>query len=91
MGFDRGLPFERYEYIEIEFLEPDQSLRVPHRLAPERPDDVIYFVVGNDGDGVIYDARRFDPDTEWTVGSIVLRASRAPCTVVLLLAVRRAV
>jgi hypothetical protein len=86
---DRGLPFDRYEYIEVEFLEPDQNLRIAHTLAPEVPDDVVYLVVGNDGDGVIYDARRFDPTVDWTTGSIVLRASRAPATVVLLLAIRR--
>jgi hypothetical protein len=83
----RGLPFLDYEYHIVEFIEPDQNLRIFHALYPESADQVGYLVLNNDGGGVVYDPRRDDPTSKWNRDSIVLRTNRAPATVLLLLVV----
>jgi hypothetical protein len=82
---DRALPFEAYEFVTVNFLEPNQDLLIPHDLRPEDPDRIGYMVVGNDGEGVVSDSRRIPNGRSWTREAVVLRCNRAPCTVELLL------
>ena len=84
----RGSPFEAYEFATVRFLAPNQDVRVPHTLIPESPDRVGYMVVANDGDGVVSDSR-LNAGAAWSRDALVLRCSRAPCTVGLLLVVLR--
>ena len=82
-------PFERFAWVTLEFLEPDQDLLIGHDLGPESPDDVFYLVLANSGPGVVYDSRRLALGLSWTRDSIALRCSRAPAVVTLLLVVAR--
>jgi hypothetical protein len=80
-----AIPFEAWEIQEVEFLEPDGNLKVFHSLNPEDPDQVGYLVLSIDGGGIVYDPRRQDTTAKWARNFVVLRASRAPSHVVLLL------
>lgn len=84
-----AIPFEAWEVQEVDFLEPDENIKVFHGLNPENPDQVGYLVLSIDGGGIVYDARRQDPTAQWTRTSIMLRTSRAPAHAVLLLVLWR--
>jgi hypothetical protein len=81
----RGLPFQRWEIHEVDFLEPDENIKVFHTLNPEDPNQVGYMVMTIDGGGIVYDARGRDTEATWTRKYVVLRTSRAPSHVLLLL------
>jgi hypothetical protein len=88
-ALDGALPFEAYELVEAAFLEPNQDLRIPHTLTSDDPNDVVYLVLRQSGDGTVYDSRERPNGLAWARGSVILRCNRAPQNVLLLLAVRK--
>lgn len=86
----KGSPFRAYQYVGVEFTEPNQYVRIFHNLNPEDPYSVRYIVVAKDKDCTISD-NRTDPNSEdaWTKRFIVLKSNQAPATAELLLMVRK--
>lgn len=84
----RQLPFEAFEYVTVDFPEsPGTYVRIPHKLRPQRPGDVVYIPVTKSRDCSISDNRNEGGDMPWTQTSIVLASNVGPCTVTLLLAI----
>jgi hypothetical protein len=76
-----ALPFEAYQVLDVTFTEPDADVRIPHTLVTDDPERVVYLVLDQTGSGTLYRGALVR-----TRSDIVLRSSRAPSTVRLLLA-----
>lgn len=87
--FIPGLPFEAFEFIVAEFVEPDTDFRIFHTLKVEDPYRVFYIPVMKSHDCTLYDKRAEFGAAEWDRRSIVIRSNLAPVRVVLLLVVAR--
>ena len=86
----KAIPFDQYEYVEVEFLNPAEYQKVYHNLKVTDPYSVRYIPVSKSGDGTISDNRN---DTSngiaWGRNYIVLRCNLAPMVAELLLTVRK--
>lgn len=87
---EKALPFHAFEYVDVEFTEPNGYVKVPHSLNPENPYDVRYIVTRKDKDCTISD-NQTDPNSTdtWTRRYIVLKSNQAPAEAELLLTVRK--
>ena len=87
---EKGSPFLAYQYVDVEFTEPNQYVRVFHKLYPEDPYSIRYIVVAKDKDCTISDNRTDPLSTDaWTKSWIVLKSNQAPAMAELLLTVKK--
>ncbi len=87
---EKALPFLAYEYVDVEFTEPNGYVKVQHTLNPEDPYDIRYIVTRKDKDCTISD-NQTDPTSNesWTRRYIILKSNQAPAEAELLLTVRK--
>lgn len=87
---EKALPFRAFQFVDVEFTEPNAYIKVRHELNPEDPYEVRYIIVAKDKDCTISD-NRTDPTSTlvWTKSWIVLKSNQAPSTAEILLVVRK--
>lgn len=84
------IPFEQWEYKDVEFPAADTPVRVSHSLKAPHPEDVVYFIARQGSSAVICDAASLDVYTaEWRQGSIVLQSTVAGTATILLAVPKR--
>lgn len=85
-----GLPFGRFQVVEVNFTSYEDTIRVPHQLNPESPTDVFYIPLRKSVDCTISDNLNDPPPKDqWTRQHIVLKSNTAPATVLFLLVTLR--
>ena len=89
-NLDKAVPFDQYEYVDVDFVQPGVYQKVYHNLKVTDPYSVKYIPVAKSGDGTISDNKKdVSSSLAWGRNYIVLSCNLAPMTAELLLTVRR--